>query len=276
MRWRLAFRPMRPGKASSGDGAGPLVAPSGQDDLRREVAANDAWYHTIELAPGVVTPGQVDLRGMASRILPADLSSRRALDVGTFDGFWAFEMERRGASVVAIDVDSIDSAEWPPLKRPRLSERIEELNVQLGRGFEIARRALGSEVERVICSVYDLESDAIAGPVDVAFLGALLLHLRDPVRALERIRSTLKPGGTLFLLEPISMVLTLQSPRAPLARFRAASSDFNWWVPNVVTVREWIRAAGFTQIRRVGMFRPPSSEAMRQYYVAYEASDAPR
>nr|MBA2506600.1 methyltransferase type 11 [Thermoleophilaceae bacterium] len=71
---------------------------------REAVAANPHWYHSIEVAPGVVTPGQVDLRGTAEKLLPPSLASTRALDVGTFDGFWAFEMERRGAEVVAIDV----------------------------------------------------------------------------------------------------------------------------------------------------------------------------
>lgn len=28
-----------------------------------------------------------------------------ALNVGTWDGFWAFEMERRGAEVVALNLD---------------------------------------------------------------------------------------------------------------------------------------------------------------------------
>ncbi len=39
----------------------------------------------------------------------------RALDVATFDGFWAFEMERRGASeIVAIDLDCADKLDLPP------------------------------------------------------------------------------------------------------------------------------------------------------------------
>ena len=33
------------------------------------------------------------------------MSGMRALEVGTWDGFWAFEMERRGAEVVALDLD---------------------------------------------------------------------------------------------------------------------------------------------------------------------------
>ncbi len=64
------------------------------------------WYHALELAPGVVTPGLYDLRGEVAKYhLPERLDGKRALDVGTWDGFWAFELERRGAEVVALDLD---------------------------------------------------------------------------------------------------------------------------------------------------------------------------
>ena len=58
-------------------------------DLAATVAANPGWYHTIELAPGVVTPGHVDLRGLPGAVLPRSLTGRRALDVGTFSGTYS-------------------------------------------------------------------------------------------------------------------------------------------------------------------------------------------
>ena len=73
------------------------------------------WYHTLELAPGVVTPGWHDMRPVLGEIpLPESLAGKRCLDVGTFDGYWAFEMERRGAAeVVAIDVIDPQKWDWP-------------------------------------------------------------------------------------------------------------------------------------------------------------------
>lgn len=229
------------------------------------------WYHTIDLAPGISTPGHVDLRELASRLLPDDLRGMRALDIGTFDGFWAFEMERRGAEVVAIDVGRLESAEWPPANRARLEARAGELDLRLGRGFAAAAEALGSRVVRVICPVYELTPEAIGGDVDFAFSGSILVHLRDPVRALERIHSALRPGGELRLMEPVSLLLSAVRPRTPVARFMAASTDFNWWQPNLATLKSWPRTAGFDDVRRIAFARPPSRPEMRQRYACVSA-----
>ena len=225
------------------------------DDLAAAVASNPGWYHTIELAPGVVTPGHVDLRGLPDAVLPASLSGVRALDVGTFDGFWAFELERRGADVVALDVPALGAAEWPPANRARLEATTREMGLELGRGFRIAAEALGSQVRRVEVNVYDLDAEAIGGPVGFAFLGAMLLHLRDPVRALEAVRGVLAPGGRLTILEPVDPWLSLLAPRRPAARFQATETDFNWWAANVACLEAWLRAAGFAHVARGGLHR---------------------
>src|SRR3954454_12317312 len=223
--------------------------------IAEAAASNPGWYHTIELAPGVVTPGHVDLRGLPDAVLPATLSGR-ALDVGTFDGFWAFELERRGASeVVALDVPALGEAEWPPANRERLEAAARDMDLELGRGFRIAAEALGSAVRRVEVNVYDLDAAAIGGPVDFAFLGAMLLHVRDPVRALEAVRGVLAAEGRLTILEPIDPWLSLLAPRRPAARFQATETDFNWWAANVACLEAWLRAAGFAHVARGGLHR---------------------
>ena len=251
-----------------------MPAAAAIEAAERALRENHTWYQTIELAPGVVTPGQVDLRATAAKLLPDDLTGKRCLDVGTFDGFWAFEMERRGAEVVAIDLESLEGADWPPLRRAQLQEEARELDLELGRGFRLASDLLGSRVVRVPCNVYDLSVEAIGGPVDFAFSGAILLHLRDPVRALERVRDALVPGGELRLMEEISLGLTILRPRRPAASFKAAGSSFNWWVPNVVCLMDWVRAAGLVDVRRTCFARPPAAKPMRLVYAGIAANRA--
>lgn len=88
-------------------------------DLAQRVAAHPGWYHTIDLAPGLTTPGFCDLRPVAPDVVPtAAVAGKRCLDVGTFDGFWAFELESRGAAeVFALDLPDGTRADWPPNTR---------------------------------------------------------------------------------------------------------------------------------------------------------------
>ena len=86
------------------------MAETNVDSLRAALARQ--WYHTIELAPGVVTPGWFDTRPVSAKIpMPPSLAGKRCLDVGTFDGFWAFEMERRGAAET-VGIDVLDPMQW--------------------------------------------------------------------------------------------------------------------------------------------------------------------
>ena len=233
---------------------------------RTAIRSNPIWYHTIELAPGVLTPGQIDLRATADKVLPDDLAGKRALDVGTFDGFWAFELERRGAKVVAIDVEQPAAAQWPPNNRPQLEQEAAELGVALGPGFELAARLLESRVERVTCDVLDLTPHRVGGHFDVVFMGALLVHLRDPVLGLERVLEVIRPGGHLYQLEPLSLRLSAIHPRRPVAVLQTLDTPFNWWLPNWSAMKTWLRTAGFADPRRLGLHRPRQRRPMRGWF----------
>lgn len=232
------------------------------------IARNPNWYHTLELAPGVITPGRIDLRRVAPKLLPGDLTGKRALDIGTFDGFWAFEMEQRGAEVVAIDLDAVSDAQLPPNNRQALERSADELGLELGLGFRLAAEVLGSRARRLACDVMELAPERVGGPVDVAFIGALLVHLRDPVRALERIHATLKPGGALIQLEGVSRRLSLLHPRRPVAELQTLGTQFNWWYPNRATLEAWLRTAGFVAVTDRGQHRPPQRPPMADRYRA--------
>jgi tRNA (mo5U34)-methyltransferase len=232
-----------------------------REDLSAQVAALQ-WYHTLELAPGVVTPGWFDLRTVVEGIpLPPSLEGRRCLDVGTFDGFWAFEMERRGAEeVVAIDVNEPDRWDWPVGSDPDTVAAIARRKAG-GVGFEIARRELGSSVRRIERSVYDLdESD---GSFDLVYLGSLLVHLRDPVKALERVRSVC--DGTLIVVDGVDLLLSLLFRRRPLARLDARGRPW-WWYANDAGLARMIESAGFEVIdgpRRIYMPPGPGQPVAR-------------
>jgi SAM-dependent methyltransferase len=154
------------------------------DTVQEQVGEQPLWYHVLDLPGGVTTPGWFDLRPVVDRLPWPDVAGRRCLDVGTYDGFLAFEMERRGAAeVVAVDIDDHRLWDWPvDVRRQAPADLAAMAGPEKGRGFRIAATALGSSVRREPVSVYDL-SPATVGTFDVVVVGSLLLHLRDPLRS---------------------------------------------------------------------------------------------
>lgn len=211
--------------------------------VHAEVARAPVWYHTLEVGEGVVTPGYFDLRPVVDRVPWPDVRGKRCLDIATFDGFYAFELERRGAAeVIATDVAGPEDFDWPAHLRGWGVERLNALSPEHAGGFEIAKELLGSAVERRIVSVYDLDPEEL-GTFDVVTCGSLLLHLRDPLRALEAIRGVC--SGRFLSIEQISLPLTAFHRRRPVAQLDGTSRLMQWSVPNTAGRRRMLEAAGF-------------------------------
>jgi tRNA (mo5U34)-methyltransferase len=232
-------------------------------DLRDRIRSMH-WYHTIELGPGETTPGWFDLRPFVSRYgLPERMDGMRALDVGTWDGFWAFEMERRGAEVVALDLDDERELDWPPRRRPEsFPERAR------GDGFAIAHELLGSRVERVVRSVYDATPEEL-GTFDLVFCGSVLIHLRDQLLALERIANLCT--GTFVSAEEYDKPAGLLPFAA--SRYRADDpSAVVFWRPNIRAWRGMMWTAGFDRVEVHGRFKLRSTEGFTVPHVVLHAS----
>jgi tRNA (mo5U34)-methyltransferase len=226
-----------------------------------EVAQRE-WYHTLELAPGVETPGFFDHRPLLAKLpIPASLAGQRCLDIGTFDGFWAFEMERRGAAeVVAADILDPMAWDWPAGAHPLAIEAMERRK-EAGRGFEIASEALGSEVHKIEASVYELDP-AVHGEFDFVFMGSLLLHLRDPILALERVRSVCR--GLFLTIDAVDPLLTLLHPRRPIGFLEGIGRPW-WWKPNMRGYEQMVRSAGFEVLEGPKpILIPPGAELKRK------------
>ncbi len=250
----------------AGDGRAPsakLQAFMAAEHDRQEAAASLAdrvavrsWYHTIELPDGVVTPGAHDHRGLPAQVgLPADLTGMRVLDVATFDGFWAFELERRGASVVAVDVASVAGLDWPGGVAEIVAA--EGLDAPFGESFAVAHAALGSTVQRVPCSVYDLDPAGL-GTFDLVFFGDLLLHLERPLAALRAIRSV--ASDRLVMVDRFDAELTrLARTHGALLRYEGGWQGLEWWAPSLPALVQLVTDAGFDDAAVLGTYRLPTA-----------------
>src|SRR5262249_10542571 len=145
------------------------------------------WSHTTTFPDGTVRPGRFDHRQLLAHYgIPDDLHGRRALDVGSGDGFFAFEFERRGAQVTSVDIETFAEVDLPPALHDLFVAS--PLNLSFRRGLDIAHRGLGSRVKLVNRAIYDIGPDDL-GTFDLVHAGDILLHLRDPALALQRLRS---------------------------------------------------------------------------------------
>src|SRR4051812_7955726 len=220
------------------------------DDLAAAIA-KESWYHTIELPDGVVTDGRFDHRPLVPYYgLPADMTGMRALDVGTADGFWAFEMERRGADVVALELPRMRDRDFPAMAKQYIGA---ERDAPPGHRFELARRALGSSVELVRARVYDLDPASL-GTFDFVHVGDVLLHLRDPVGGLAAIRSV--TSGVAHIADAADAgPLGGTREHLNLTTYHGGWSSNIWWTPSLQTLAQMLIDAGFADVEAHGLYR---------------------
>jgi tRNA (mo5U34)-methyltransferase len=222
------------------------------------------YYHTLELTPEYTTPGWFDLRKYVDEYgIPDDLAGKRVLDVGTWDGYWAFEMEKRGAEVVALDLDDERELDWPPRHRPQ------DYNTEgpRGQGFHAAKEVLGSKVERVVQSIYHATPEEL-GQFDLVFCGSVLIHLRDQFLAIERICNLVKPGGMFITAEEHDRLADLIP--FTVSRYRAdRHAAVVYYMPSVKTWKQMIFDAGFDRVERFGKFTMVVGSGDKQFKVPH-------
>ena len=219
-------------------------APIGARELQRRLDEHPFWYHSIDVAPGVTTKGWFDLRPVVEQLPWPNVQGKRCLDIGTFDGYLAFELERRGASeVVAIDVEDHLQWDWPPDYRAEGLARDPGFSgPPKGAGFRLAAELMGSKVEWRPLSIYDLDPDDI-GTFDVVVCGSLLLHLRDPLRALEAVRTV--TDGVFLSSEQIELWPSVFARGRPWLTLNGSGADCQWFNFNAAAHRRMLFAAGF-------------------------------
>ncbi len=210
------------------------------------------FYHVMEL-PGLGLVGQRDigwdLRSTIDTYLgEVEFKGKRALDVGAASGYLTFEMERRGADVVSIDLSDPDKWDLVPFANPAFdatSVRQKYRSLVQGRirAYWLAHRLLGSRARAYYGDVYSLP-DAL-GPVDIAVLGMVLGHVRDPFAALQSVTRLVRE----------TVVITEQAPQieGAYAHFMpdpdGKGVDNAWWATSEDCRRRMLGVLGFEEVR---------------------------
>jgi tRNA (mo5U34)-methyltransferase len=191
------------------------------------------WHHSIDLGDGVVTPGGKSLaicNAEACLIFDrVDLSGRTVLDIGAWNGAFSFEAKRRGAARVL----ATDSYCW---SHPHVRGR---------ETFEIARSALGAEVDAREIDVADLSTEAV-GEFDIVLYLGVFYHRYDAIEALAKAARLAKHALI------VETHLELRDVDVPAIAFypgsELANDPTNWWGPNEHCMKALLLGHGFKDI----------------------------
>ncbi len=199
-----------------------------QDDLK-DFLENASWYHTIDFPNGLSSKGVFDHRNHLNFYkLPESFTGKEVLDVGCSDGFFSFEIEKRGAQrVLAVDTNKFDGSpaispstsmqndlekkySTRQLKNSHFTELAKKLDLLQVHTFLMTKKVLGSNVEYRDHSIYNLKD--LNQTFDVVFCGDLIEHLKNPIEAVEQLSSVTKE----------LCIITIAS--------LTTSKKLNWWL----------------------------------------------
>jgi tRNA (mo5U34)-methyltransferase len=201
--------------------------PKGYGPEWNKLLAQTGWWHSFELEDGSVIRGVNTLESLKERAaafpIPLDLRGRRVLDIGAWDGWFSFEMERRGADVVAIDVfDNPRFREMHAIYRSRVDYR--QMDV-----YEIAPETVG-------CFDFGL------------FLG-VLYHLKHPLLALEKVCAV---TTEMAVVDSFVLRENFDPDATPVLEFyetdEMEGQTDNWVAPNLACLMAMSRTAGFARV----------------------------
>lgn len=211
-------------------------------------------YHSFRLPDGRILRGSMDLNWQLERVasfgLPEDLHGKTVLDIGPWDGFFTFEMERRGAAVTAIDYVDLDT-------------------------FRRLHRAFGSKARYVRMDIYELDAERL-GTFDIVLCLGALYHFKYPLLALEKICA---------LTNEVCFVDTFvvdAGQRAPLPymefyeREELGGQFDNWCGPTVSAVEAMVRTAGFARADLLRVAGDTACIGARRRWDGAPPEDGPR
>jgi tRNA (mo5U34)-methyltransferase len=192
-----------------------------------------SWFHTFDFGNGIVTHGRDDsYKRVRTLHLPEDLSGMTVLDIGSWDGFFAFEAERRGASrVLATDSFCWNGVGWGTKD-----------------GFNLARNILNSKVEDLEIDVLELSPERV-GTFDLVLCLGVLYHMSNPLLALERIFSVTK--RQLILDTHVEHLMTNRPMIAFYPGTELNNDPTNWCGPNRAAVEAMLKIVGFRRAEMV-------------------------
>jgi tRNA (mo5U34)-methyltransferase len=232
----------------------------------QEAAIEDlVWFHSLDLGGGVVTrgikPADVLAKEAQGLTLGPDLSGKTALDIGAWDGYFSYELERRGAQVTSLDHYAWSSdrkvydsyvvqakAEGIVHAPPDESPAWDPIGLPGRAAFDLARKRLNSSVRPVVGDFMEMDLEPL-GQFDIVLFLGVLYHLKDPFLALRRLRAVTR-GTAVIETAGVTLPGWSQDKLWMFLESTELNDDAsNWWAPTSAGLVSACQAAGFRDVQ---------------------------
>lgn len=210
------------------------------------------WYHDFEFIRGNenIKP-HFNLEPIIDNfLLPDDMTGKTFLDIGTGNGFFTFEMEKRGADVVSFDLAVDKKPDGIPYYNvPDRTGHNKEFMKRFQKGYWYSHKYFNSKARAVYGNVMYMPE--WLGKYDVTLLGSILQHLRDPLGAI--IQADKHTRNSLIICE------AFYKSEEPVMRFQAMPDVPNpqywtWWLISPTVIVSMLKTLGYKEIVVHGPF----------------------
>ncbi len=134
----------------------------------------------------------------------------RILDLGCAEGELSLELARRGHQVVGVDISEkqlnklANKAEKESLSIQTIQWDIDQESIPA----QLQINPLGSaQPDQKTLALSELQSNALIGSFDLIYFMDIIEHLQNPLAALGRLRSLLRPQGRVLIQTPNAMAI---------------------------------------------------------------------
>lgn len=214
-------------------------------EIQKEIEELKPWFHNLHLPGSVETAPDHWLGDFPNfkwkeiaPFIPEDLSGWKVLDVGCNAGFYTFQLAKRGADVLGIDVDShyLKQAEWAAEKQ-----------------------GLQNKTRFRLMQVYDLAKEKES--FDLIWFMGVLYHLRYPLLALDilsernsnmMVFQTLSMPGNEVITDTYDRDINDRNdlvkegwPKMAFIEHKFSGDPTNWWLPNHPAIEAMLRSCGY-------------------------------
>lgn len=200
------------------------------------------WYHNIDLGQGIITPGRnfndiwENIRKTRKHI---EYRNKSVLDIGSYDGMWAFEAEKLKAKLVIATDCNYESFENFLFCREILKSNVIPF-------YNISLYTLFERLDAVLQSGQPNQNELF----DIVQYLGVFYHLRDPLLSLLQVRSCLKDDG--YMLFETSTILNDNKSamffNGIFPNCRIYDDYTTWWTPTVLCLMEMLKVSFFEPI----------------------------